>query len=75
MAIMITYHGYSNGHNNPMYNMHKNVGAHYTWQNVAFEKIMEENFPNLIKEIDTQAQKHRGSQDGYKEAHSKTHHN
>ena len=24
-----------------------------------FEKIVKENFPNLVKEVDTQAQKHR----------------
>ena len=29
MDIMITYDGY----NNTMYNTHKNMGAHYTWQN------------------------------------------
>ena len=28
MGIMITYCGY----NNPMYNMYKNVGVHYTQQ-------------------------------------------
>ena len=38
MGIMITYHGYNNGCNNPMFNVHKNVGAHYTWRNmVAFQ--------------------------------------
>ena len=31
MGIMVTYHR----HNNTMYNVHKNVGAHYTWQNVV----------------------------------------
>ena len=41
-----------------------------------FEKIMEENFPNWVKEIDLQAQKAQSpKQDGPKEAHSKTHHN
>ena len=34
MGIMITYHGY----NNPIYNAHKNMGAHYTWQNPVFKK-------------------------------------
>ena len=29
---MISNHGY----NNPVYNAHKNVGAHYTWQNTVF---------------------------------------
>ena len=33
MGIMITYHGY----NNPLYNMHRKVGVHYTQQNTAFE--------------------------------------
>ena len=41
-----------------------------------FEKIMEENFPNLEKIIDTQVQETQSpKQDGCKEAHSKTHHN
>ena len=42
-----------------------------------FEKIMKENFPNLVKEINMQAQGSTESpkQDGCKEAHSKTHHN
>ena len=35
MGIMITYHGYNNGHDNPMYNAHKTVGIHYTWQNMV----------------------------------------
>ena len=26
---------YNNGHNNPMYNAHKNMGAHYTQQNTV----------------------------------------
>ena len=35
---------------------------------------MKENFPNLVKEIDMQAQKAESpKQDGRKEAHSKTH--
>ena len=29
MGVMITYHGY----NNPVYNAHRNVGVHCTWQN------------------------------------------
>ena len=35
MGIMITYHGYNNGHNNPMYNVYKNGGVHYTRQNMV----------------------------------------
>ena len=31
MRIIIIYHGY----NNPMYNAHGNVVAHYTWQNMV----------------------------------------
>ena len=31
MGMMITYHGC----NNPVYNAHKNVGAHYTRQNTV----------------------------------------
>ena len=30
---MITYHGYNNG--DPMYNTHKSMGPHYTWQNMV----------------------------------------
>ena len=41
-----------------------------------FEKIMKENFPNLVKEIDMQVQKAQSpKQDGCQEAHSKTYHN
>ena len=41
------------------------------------KKIVKENFPNLVKEIDMQIQEAQKSpkQDGCKEAHSKTHHN
>ena len=40
-----------------------------------FEKVMKENFPNLM-EIDLQVQEAESPQkDGCKEAHSKTHHN
>ena len=42
-----------------------------------FEKIMKENFPNLVKEIDMQV--HASSESpkevGPKEEHTKTHHN
>ena len=38
-GTMITYHGCSNGNNNPMYNVHKTVGAHCTWQNTVFVLI------------------------------------
>ena len=41
-----------------------------------FEKIMKENFPNLVKEIDIQVQKTKSpKQDGHKEDHTKTQHN
>ena len=41
-----------------------------------FEKIMKENFPNLVKEIDMQVQTTQSpKQHGCGEAHSKTHHN
>ena len=41
-----------------------------------FGKIMKENFPNLVKEIDMQVQEAQSpKQDGCKEAHSMTHHN
>ena len=40
-----------------------------------FEKIMKENFPNLVKEIDMQVQEAQSpKKHGCKEAHSKTHH-
>ena len=40
-----------------------------------FEKIMKENLPNLVKEVDMQAQEAQSpKQDGCKEAHSKMHH-
>ena len=38
-----------------------------------FEKIMTENFPNLVKEIDIQVQE-SPKQDEPKKAHTKTHH-
>ena len=41
-----------------------------------FEKIMKENFPNLVKEIDIQVQETQSpKQVGPKEDHTKTHHN
>ena len=41
-----------------------------------FEKLIKENFPNLVKEIDMQIQEAQSpKQDGYKEAHIKKHHN
>ena len=41
-----------------------------------FEKIMKENFPNLVKDREMQVQEAQSpKQDGCKEAHSKTHHN
>ena len=42
----------------------------------VFEKIMKENFPNVVKEVDMQVQEAQSlKHDGCKEAHSKTHHN
>ena len=41
-----------------------------------FEKIMKENFLNLVKEIDMQVQEAESpKKNGCKEAHIKTHHN
>ena len=41
-----------------------------------FEKIMKENLPNLVKEIDMQVQEAQSpKQVGPKENHTKTHHN
>ena len=42
----------------------------------VFEKIMKENFSNLVKEIDMQVQEARESQTRWMQrGHSKTHHN
>ena len=41
-----------------------------------FEKLMKENFPNLVKEIDIQVlEAQNPKQVGPKEDHTKTHHN
>ena len=41
-----------------------------------FEKIMKENLPNLVKEIDIQVQEGQSTkQVGPKEDHTKTHYN
>ena len=37
---MMTYHGYNNGYNNPVYDVHKNMGAHNTWQNTVLCMII-----------------------------------
>ena len=52
MGIMITYHEY----NNPMYNVHKNVGTYYTqWkygdchtQNIQINSVTGENEKCLL---------------------------
>ena len=42
---------------------------------IYLKKIVKENFPNFMKEIDMQVQEvQRPKQDRCKEAHSKTHH-
>ena len=41
-----------------------------------FEKVMKENFPKLVKEIDIQIQEAQSpKQDGHKEDHTKTYRN
>ena len=41
-----------------------------------FEKIMKENFPSLVKEIDMQVQEAQSRKEvGPKEKHTKAHHN
>ena len=40
MGRMITYHGYNDGYNNPVYNMHKTVGVRYTWEHMIHGKIL-----------------------------------
>ena len=35
MGIMVTHRGYNGEYNNPTYDAHKNMGAHYTWQNMV----------------------------------------
>ena len=47
MGIMITDHGYNNWYNNPVYNAHKNVGAHYTWQNTVDYRFECAPLPSL----------------------------
>ena len=39
MDTIITYLGYNNGYNNPVYNAHKNVDAYYTWEHIIHCKI------------------------------------
>ena len=39
------------------------------------KKIMKENFPNLVKEIDIQVQEAQSPKVGPKEDHTKVHHN
>ena len=41
MGIMITCPGYNNGHNNPVYNVHENRGAQYTWQNTVYDSFQD----------------------------------
>ena len=41
-----------------------------------FEKLMKENFPNMVKEIDIQVQEAQSpKQEGPREDHAKIHHN
>ena len=47
MGIVITYRGYNNGYNNPVYNAHKTVDVLYTWECVMQGKIQYVNFINL----------------------------
>ena len=44
MGIMITYHEY----NTPVYNMHKNVGAHYTRQNTVGKVVIVSLFTQML---------------------------
>ena len=48
---MITYHGYNNGYNNPVYHGHKDVGAHYTGQNMVSLKHRREVLTFGVDEI------------------------
>ena len=48
MDLMITYHEYNNGYSNPMCNMHKNMGVHYTWQSMGIYKYVHTNTRTLI---------------------------
>ena len=34
------YDGYNNGYNNSVYNAHKNMGVHYTQQNMVKVKLI-----------------------------------
>ena len=45
-------------------------------ENLFKKKIMRENFPNLVKEIDVHVQEAQSpKQDGHKEDHTKAHRN
>ena len=39
MGIMIAYHGHNNDYDNLVYNVHKNVGVHYTQQNTVLSNV------------------------------------
>ena len=38
MGIMIAYHGYNNGYNNLLYDVHRNVGVHSTQEHIYMAK-------------------------------------
>lgn len=44
-------------------------------ENEAFEKIMDENFPNLIKILNSQSNSMNPKQEKLEEKHAKTHNN
>ena len=46
MVIVITYQG----HNNSMYNGHKNMGTHYTWQNTVIFLFLKNVLYNYKQE-------------------------
>lgn len=51
MGIMIYILSFNNGYTNPVYHVHKNVGAHYVGQNmVLFLKFRDTNTHNCNRE-------------------------
>ena len=60
LGIMITYHGYNNGHNNPMCNVHRNVRVLYTQQNTVSWSDVAVAASNERTKIPAQRRKGRG---------------
>ena len=48
---MITYHGYNNGYNNPMYSAHKNMGTHYAGAHYIWQSMVTLFLPYLLHKL------------------------